>query len=69
MSQFDRIQKLIAHNERAIADYRAVDCDIYYRPDRTNDKWFVRLMEKHGIPPATEARFTPGKVSVLMVND
>jgi aspartate aminotransferase-like enzyme len=69
MSQFDRIQKHIAANERAIAGYRAAGLDIYYKPHRTNDKWFVKLMEKHAIPPVDAAKLERGTVSVLMVND
>lgn len=69
MSEFNRIQKLITQNERAIAGYRAAGLDIYYRPHRTNDKWFQRLMGEHGIRPVNEAKLEPGRVSVVMVND
>ncbi|NTH63934.1 hypothetical protein G6L33_08755 [Agrobacterium rhizogenes] len=69
MSEFNRIQKLIAQNERAILGYRAAGLEIYYRPHRTNDGWFARLMEKHNIPPQSENPHTRGKVAVVMVND
>ncbi|NTH12272.1 hypothetical protein G6L99_09130 [Agrobacterium rhizogenes] len=69
MSEFNRIQKLIAQNERAILGYRASGLEIYYRPHRTNDRWFARLMAKHDIRPESEAKFTPGRAHVLMVQD
>jgi hypothetical protein len=69
LNEFKKIQKLISRNEEAIAAYREAGANIYYRPARNNDGWFVRLMQKHGIPPANDAAPKPGTVSVLMVND
>ncbi|WP_092715349.1 hypothetical protein [Rhizobium multihospitium] len=69
MNEFKKIQKLIARNEQAIAAYRGAGASIYYRPARNNEGWFVRLMQKHNIPPACENPLTPGTVSVLMVQD
>ncbi|MFB2563473.1 hypothetical protein [Rhizobium sp. IMFF44] len=69
MNQFKKIQKLITKNEAAILAYREAGFDIYYQPERDNDGWFLRLMEKHNIQPATPERFKSAGLSVLMVND
>ena len=53
----------------ALRAYRKADVDVYYQPAADNDLWFTELMTSYGIKPASENPHTPGKLTVLMVND